>query len=184
MIKIENNENELDYRDKPGYMQCSFCDTYYSFNEYLKLKSVWVDPKQKQYGKTAVCKCGADTNLHWSIQSKKDQYLISTTHLGIGHNSVTDWTDLNSDFFYETMIFKVEGKTFPFDKFESLDFQMRYKTREEAILGHHDTYDKLENILLDPTKYPMGVIPMFCNLWKAAEDQRKTIQSSVKERLK
>lgn len=174
-----------DYRNRPNYCQCSMCFQFYTFNEYLNLESEWIDPKnKKRFGKQAICKCGARFHRDlWHIETLKEEYLISTVHLVIGHSSVIDWSDLNDNYFYETMIFKLKNKKNNSDR-KALDFQMRYKTKEEAITGHQDTVNKLEKILLDPTKYPMGIIPMVCNALEAANDQKKTIQQDVKERLK
>ncbi len=164
--------------------QCSMCLATYSFDDYMKLKSDWIDKKNKEkYGKKTFCKCGtAFHEKRWTIQTRKDMYVISTVHLEMGSMSTIDYLDMSNDYFYETMIFKVEGEKFPL-KYKPLDFQMRYKTREEAIQGHIDTIEKLEFILLDPEKYPMGVLARFSNLMMAVSDQQKTIRPSVKERL-
>ncbi len=174
-----------DYHTRPNWIQCSMCPKTFSFNEYLKLKTKWVDENNKQkYGKEVICECGVEFhNNKWTIQTKNDNYLISTVHLQMGATSTVDWSDFSSHY-YETMIFKVEGQTFPFKKFEPLDFQMRYKTREEAIEGHKESVDKLSLILMNPEAYPMAIIARFCNLMDARTDQKKTIQPSVKERLK
>lgn len=167
------------------YIQCSMCFQFYSFNEFLRLESEWIDPKnKKKYGKQAICKCGARFHKNkWHIESRKDNYIISTVHLEIGVTS--NWSDVSDDYFYETMIFPI--KDLGNHKYEfgnPLEFQMRYKTMEEAIQGHKDTYDRLENILLDPGKYPTDIISLFTNAFKASDAQRKVIQHDVKERLK
>lgn len=184
--KIEEEDLDLEsYRDRPKYLQCSICFQYYSFNEYLALKSEWVNPKKHQFGKTAICQCGNRFHKRkWAIMSRKDNYVISTVHLEIGAgNGTLNLTDMDQDYFYETMIFhKTDLTTKEFD--EPLDFQIRYKTMEDAKRGHKDTYDRLENIILNPEKYPMGVIPAFCNAMKAGLDQQKRIKPDVKERLK
>ena len=43
----------------PNEWQCSHCGQTYSFNEFITLKSEWVDPNRTEYGKHSICKnCG------------------------------------------------------------------------------------------------------------------------------
>ena len=166
------------------YFQCSMCPEVYTFDEYIKLKTKWVDEKNKEkYGKDTICKCGAVFHKDvWAIQTKKENYVISTIHLQIGACSTINMFD-HSDHYYETMIFDQDKKPDNRILGKSLDFQMRYKTREEAIKGHKETIERLSNIIMNPDAYPMGIIPRFCNMLDAVTDQGKTIQPSVKERL-
>lgn len=157
--------------------QCSMCLRNYSTEEFLKLDHEWVDPKNKEYGKTAICKCGERFDDFWQIQSKKEDYLISTIHLTIGSISNNNLLD-NSDYFYQTMICDITK-----DKDKWLPFQARYKTKEDAIEGHELAYNKLEDIILNPDKYPQGLIAVFCNAVERTIDQKKTIQHDVKRRL-
>ena len=186
--KLDKTENEFkkdleDYHNRPNWMQCSMCPKTYSFNEYLKLKSRWIDKNEQRYGKEVLCQCGAVFHKDvWAIQTKKENYLISTIHLQIGATSTVDWSDF-TNYYYETMIFDQQNNSDCKSIGKSLDFQMRYKTREEAIQGHKETVEKLSLIIMNPEAYPMGIIPRFCNVMDAMADQKKTIRPSVKERL-
>ena len=84
---------------------------------------------------------------------------------------------MDSEYFWSSAIQNTEtGKW--------LDFEARYKTQQDAIDGHWIAYDHLEDMILNPKKYPQGFLNMFFNAIQAAQDQRKTIQSDVKDRLK
>lgn len=165
--------------------QCSMCFRKYTFNEFLALKSELISEKHKGLGNTSICICGARFDKErWCIQTKKDLYIISTIHLQTSALSTVDMMDAFSDFWFETMIFKQDQLKRIHDLGKPMDYQMRYKTMEEAIIGHKDTIDKLEMIILDPTKYPMGIIPRVCNMMSARNASQKVIKSDVKERLK
>jgi autonomous glycyl radical cofactor GrcA len=153
------------------------CLQNYKIDEFLKLDHEWIDRRKKEYGKTAICKCGERFDDYWQIQSKKEDYLISTSHLTISSISNNNLLD-NSDHFYETVIIDLTK-----DKDKWLPFQARYKTKEDAIQGHELTYKKLEDIILNPDKYPQGLIAVFCNAINRTMDQKKTISQSLKKRL-
>ena len=110
----------------------------------------------------------------WQIKSYKDIYLIYTTHLEMPqippnfHENLMDTL-----YFWETMIQNIQNDQF-------LNFQARYQTQEEAELGHWLAYDKLEDMLLYPDKYPQGLMPLFID----AIDQAKTIERLYSEEAK
>lgn len=151
------------------------CFKIHSFPEFIKLKSVWIDPKNKKYGKTTICTCGANFDKdRWCIETKKDLYLIMTIHLQCGMASTIDMLDHSSDYYFETRIFKIDQLNKEKSMMENpLDFEMRYKTKEEAVQGHKDTIDKLELIILNPEKYPMGILPRFIHLMEIKQDIMK-----------
>jgi len=76
-------------------------------------------------------------------------------------------------YFWETMIQNIQNDQF-------LNFQARYQSQEEAELGHWLAYDKLEDMLLYPDKYPQGLMPLFMD----AIDQAKTIERLYSEEAK
>ena len=80
--------------------------------------------------------------------------------------------------YFETMIDKKTDK-----KEEWLSFQARYESMKQAIEGHFLAVDNLSNIILNPEKYPASIIASFCDAMGAANDQRKTIDGSLKRRL-
>lgn len=156
--------------------QCSRCWKKYTFDEFNLLPLCWVDRKEhRKYGRTTVCFCGAIFHKdRWHLASFIDEYRVSTIHLNLGSPDNLDFRSVKS-LYFETMIDK---------KNEFLSFQARYETMQQAIQGHFLAVDNISNIILNPDKYPSSIIDAFCNSMQAAHDQRKTIDSSVKERLK
>jgi len=160
-------------------IQCSCCFTNYTFDEMMNCHYVWVDDDEK-YGKVGICNvCGKKFHeSKWGIKSFKDNYIVYTTHLEMPQvppNFIDDIMD--AQYFWESMIENT-------DTGEFLDFQARYKTQKDAEDGHWLAYDNLEDMILNPEKYPQGLMGMFFNAMNAVHEQRKTIQSDVKDRLK
>ena len=154
--------------------QCSRCWKKYSFDEFLELPSCWVKRKEHKYGKTTVCFCGAIFHKdRWHLTSFVDEYRVSTIHLNLGSSDNSDFLS-DKHMYFETMIDKKE---------EWLGFQARYESMKQAIDGHFLAVDNLSNIILNPEKYPASIIDIFCNAMGTANDQRKTIDSSLKRRL-
>ena len=99
--------------------QCSHCFQIYSFDDWMKLKTEWVDQKQKhKYGKRAICKCGKPFHKDkWNMTTDCDGYRVSTVHLELAHpsNILTDGSEEEKNMWYETMIFderkKKKGRT-------------------------------------------------------------------------
>jgi len=117
-------------------------------DEFMALRSVWLD-QDKKYGKTGICKkCGKLNHLgKWQIMSVKDIYIIYTTDIEMPMSPPNFTEDImDSEYFLETMIQNTQNKKF-------LDFQARYKTREDAIDGHWLAYDNLEDMILHTRKY-------------------------------
>ncbi len=159
--------------------QCSCCFTNYTFDEMMNCYSVWVNGDEK-YGKVGVCNvCGKKHHEgKWQIKSFKDIYVIYTTHLEMPQVSPNFFEDtMDSQYFWETMVQNTQNG-------EWLDFQARYKTQQDAIDGHWIAYDNLEDMILHPEKYPQGIMGMFFNGIKAAQDQRKNIDPHVKRNLR
>jgi len=156
--------------------QCSRCWKKYTFDEFNLLPHCWVNRKEHdKYGITTVCFCGAIFHKdRWQISSFMDEYRVSTVHLNMGHPDNEDYLS-NRCLYFETMINKKE---------QWLSFQTRYETMHKAIEGHFLAVDSLSNIILNPDKYPASIIDTFCNAMNAGYDQKKTIHSSLKERLK
>ena len=167
--------------DMELYTTCSFCETQYTFSEFMKCKSPWIDKKKKQYGKMTLCKCGVDLfSDRWGIVSKIDNYYVMTIHLPICVAGVEmkDWFDYN--FWYETKFWQKEkGKSRKFAGYE-----VRYHTREEAIEGHLFVVQNINKILEHPERYPQGIMGRMINEIGAADAQRKVLQSDLKDRLK
>lgn len=135
--------------------QCSKCKKKYTFNQWLKLVKVPIDPANLQYGYTSVCTCGKEFHKEqWRLLSKEDGYEVSTVHLEMAHLSNTDFNPHTAldEYWYETMIFDPKGKP--------LSFQVRYKTQEEAKEGHDLTVEMLPKILANPNKYPKSILSM------------------------
>lgn len=153
-----------------------------TFEEMMNEHSVWV-AKDPKYGKTGVCrKCG---KLHhegkWQIISNKDIYRIYTTDLEMPQCSpnmfeASDFTNPNPDelYFLETMIQNMQDGSW-------LGFQARYKTRDEAILGHWLAYDKLEDMILSPEKYPQGIMEIFFQGIKQAQYAKDKLTEETKK---
>lgn len=162
--------------------QCSRCWKKYSFDEFNLLFHCWVDPKEHdKYGRTTICTCGAIFHKDgWHLASFIEDYRVTTIHLNLGSPDNLDYTSIKS-LYFETMINKKKTHN---KKEEWLSFQARYETMNQAIEGHFLAVDNLSNIILNPDKYPSSIIDTFCNSMRAANEQRKTIDSSVKERLK
>lgn len=120
---------------------CGKCGRKYTFDEYIQLPSVPVDPKHPEKGSTAVCEVcgyvfGKDT---WRMQTEveikygpfKTTARVSTIYLETPYDGML----------YETMIF-VDPTPYL-----ELNFVQcwRYKTKEEAIQHHNIIVDKLRN---------------------------------------
>jgi len=160
-------------------IQCSCCFTNYTFDEMIKCYSVWVSDDEN-HGRVGVCgTCGKKFHEgKWQIKSFKRPYVLFTTHLEMPQCSPNLFESImDSQYFWESMVSNTETG-------EWLGFQARYKTQQDAIDGHWIAYDHLEDMILDPEKYPQGFMGMFFNAIEAAREQRKTIQSDVKDRLK
>ena len=84
---------------------------------------------------------------------------------------------MNSRYFWETMIQNIQNV-------EWLGFQSRYKNQKDAEKGHWLAYDKLEDMILYPEKYPMGIIEMFANAIGAAFSQKKLYSQDTKQKSK
>lgn len=157
--------------------QCSRCWKKYSFDEFNLLFHCWVDPKEHdKYGRTTICTCGAIFHKDgWHLTSFIEEYRVSTVHLNLGSPDNLDYTSIKS-LYFETMINNKNE--------DWLSFQARYETMNQAIEGHFLAVDNLSNIILNPDKYPASIIDTFCNGMRAAHEQRKTIDYTVRERLK
>lgn len=125
--------------------KCGGCKKEYTFDEFHKLQKVRVKPPhedpENQYGYTVVCSCGYLFHKHkWQIREtirvrKKIWFFsiplflvdVSTVSLELNHRG----------YWYETMIFP-QGKKI------LCDYQMRYKTQEEAEKNHKKIVQKLE----------------------------------------
>ena len=138
-----------------------------------------VKKSNEKYGKVGVCDvCGKKFHeSKWQITSFKKPYLLYTTHLEMPQCSPNLFEDImDSKYFWESMAQNIETGDW-------LDFQARYKTKEDAIDGHWIAYDNLEDMILHPEKYPQGFMEMFFNAIGAAQDQRKNIDPHVKRNL-
>jgi len=166
--------------EKDIYTICSFCEKKYTFNEFLKCKSPWIDKKKKGYGKKTLCKCGVDLfSERWGVVSRVDNYYIMTIHLPspVSGVEMKDWFDYN--FWYETKFWqKQKGKSRKFT-----DYEVRYHTREEALEGHLFVVQNINKILEHPERYPQGILSMMINEMGAAQDQRKNIDPHIKRNL-
>jgi len=162
------------------YTVCSFCNREYTFSEFMKCESPWIDDK-KQCGKKTLCKCGIDLfSQRWQIVSKVDNYYIMTIHRPTASSGVElkDWFDYN--FWYETRFWQKDiGQPRKF-----ADYEVRYHTREEAIEGHLFVVQNINKILEHPERYPQGIISQLVNSFCAADAQRKTMHSKLKDQLK
>jgi hypothetical protein len=170
----------MDFDDKWNQriaFQCSCCFTNYTMNEFYSLHSVWIDG-DKKYGKTTACgKCGKlFHNGKWQLKSFKDIFVIYTTHLEMPQCSPNFSEDImDSKYFWETMIQNTQNGDW-------LGFQARYNNQKDAQDGHWLAYDNLENMLLYPEKYPMGIIEMFSNAMGAVSSQKNLYSQDTKQR--
>lgn len=179
-MKFDISDEDFEKKwKKRVFMQCSCCFKNYNIDQYDKLSSFWINDDPK-YGKECACpNCGKMFHRgKWQISSVKDIYSIHTTHLEMAQSPPNFFEDImDSEYFWETMIKNNQNGKW-------LDFQTRYKSQEDAIQGHWMAYDKLEDMILNPDKYPQGIFSMIINASNASEEQRKTIQPDVKKRLK
>ena len=146
-------------------------------DEFYALNSVWIND-DKKYGKTTVCrKCGKLFHQgKWQIKSFKDIFVIYTTHLEMPQVSPNFFEDsMNSRYFWETMIQNTQNGDW-------LGFQARYNNQKNAEDGHWLAYDKLEDMILNPEKYPMGIIEQFSNAMGAAISQKKLYNKETKQK--
>ena len=179
-MDTKNDTKTLDEKwEQRIFVQCSCCYTNYTFDEYLKCTSVWIN-NDEGYGKEAICNVCAKP-FHkgkWGIRTIKDIYTIYTTHTEMPQVPPNFHEDiLDTNYFWETMIQNTQT-----DKF--LDFQSRYQSQQDAIEGHWIAYDSLEKIILNPEKYPQGIMSIFFNGIKRAVNQRKNIDPHVKRNLR
>ena len=77
-----------------------------------------------------------DPDMKIVQQEKVGDSFVSTVFLGLDHS----WGDQDGPILFETMIF--DGH---FDQ-----FQRRYKTYDEALQGHKDTVEMVNNYLTTP----------------------------------
>jgi hypothetical protein len=142
--------------------QCSHCFKIYSFEDFRNLDYQWVDDTndetRKKYGKQAVCICGKSFHKgNWKKRTELLDHVVSTVHLELDHNF-----DGGDPLWYETMIFKDNG--------DSLGFQVRYHTKDEAIEGHEITLKLLPKIIENPKKYPTDIFSQLKELFDAQKD--------------
>lgn len=130
----------------PNEWQCSHCNETYSFQEFITLKSEWVDPNRTEYGKHSICrKCGKSFHKNkWALKKIIKTFpniiscwiypslRVSTVHLELNHFG----------YWYETMVF-ADKKWSSFLKFGVYE-QFRYKTKDEAIKGHELVLRKIK----------------------------------------
>ncbi len=157
--------------------QCSCCFTNYTMDEFYALNSVWIND-DKNYGKTTACdKCGKLFHqAKWQLKSFKDIFVIYTTHLEMPQVPPNFFENsMDSEYFWETMIQNTQNGDW-------LGFQARYNNQEDAEDGHWLAYDKLEDMILNPEKYPMGIIEMFSNAMDAAISQKKLYSKETKQK--
>ncbi len=141
------------------------------------LHSVWVNG-DKKYGKTTVCeKCGKLFHTgKWQIRSYKDLFLIYTTHLEMPANPPNFFEDITeSNYFWETMIENTQNHKW-------LSFQARYNNQKDAEEGHWMAYDKLEDMILYPEKYPVDIVGTFFNAIGAAQSQEKLYSTETRKK--
>jgi len=146
-------------------------------DEFFSLYSVWVCGDE-QYGKTTACgKCGKLFHQgKWQLKSFKDIFVIYTTHLEMPQCSPNFFDDItDSKYFWETMVQNTQNGDW-------LGFQARYNNQKDALNGHWLAYDKLEDMILEPEKYPMGIIEMFSNAMSAAISQKKLYSQETKQK--
>lgn len=147
--------------------------------EMLQCHSVWVND-DKKYGKVGICnKCGKKHfDCKWQILSFKDIFVIYTTHLEMPqvppnfHENIMDTL-----YFWETMIQNTQNGKF-------LGFQIRYQSQRDAEEGHWITYDKLEDILLNPDKYPIGIMGKITNMIKQFQVTEHLYSEETKNQAK
>ena len=145
--------------------QCSNCFQVYSFEEYLKLESKWINENDKNQGKTLVCKCGNSfLKDNWELKTKDSSgHVILTKHLELGHQSNMT-TNKEEIMWYETSIMRPGG--------DFLSFQARYTDKTEAIQGHELTVRLLPKIIENPERYPSNMVAQLLDKIKKDGKQR------------
>jgi NAD-dependent SIR2 family protein deacetylase len=129
----------------PNEWQCSHCKATYSFQEFITLKSEWVDPNRVEYGKVSICRnCGKKfhknkwqlKNIIWAFPNPLTFFLypsirVSTVHLELNHFG----------YWYETMVFADKKWCSIYEVL--VNVQIRYKTEAEAVKGHNAILRKI-----------------------------------------
>ncbi len=118
--------------------ECSKCGKQYTFKEFCNLHLEWKDKNKPEFGKYATCTCENKFGIEkWNLKTYIKNYPniflswmyptieISTVHLELNHFG--NW--------YETMVF-TKKKWCSFLSID-IDYQMRYKTKKEAVAGHN-----------------------------------------------
>jgi len=128
----------------------------YSQEEFSSLDTISMvtdDPDDK-YGFDTVCECGSKFHSDkWHIVEKVEtsegEIEVSTVALSVAHG----W---KSDLWYETCVF-IEGGSRVVDSFSRV--VDRYMTEDEAIHGHAEYMEKIENgeFSLSHTEYGISI---------------------------
>lgn len=128
--------------------QCSHCERTYTFAEFMKLDKI--SDERFSRGFIRLCKCGRPFHRNvWHTETEIDGYVVRTRHLELAHGSNVIGADETNDYWYETRIRDPKGKW--------LSFQVRYRTRQEAIAGHDFTVKHINDILSNPSKFPQDI---------------------------
>lgn len=138
---------EIEWRKKVSensrgmIFKCEWCNKEYNTTELLSLLKIIATEEEekalvvKGIGCVPVCECGYRfyldrTVLHDNVKVSTEQgdvnIMVSTVYL----ESFLFSFLRRKEFWWESMIF-------PDQKFFECNFQMRYKTKEEAIKGHN-----------------------------------------------
>lgn len=126
--------------------QCSKCLKVYSKDDFFKLEKKALDPDCGNLSITCVCECGKNFG--------KDTWHISNTIKNIPNKFLsfiysdivilTRHTELNyENFWYETIATSINFGVFKNFRITPM-IGRRYKTQDDAMLGHFDIVNKLE----------------------------------------
>ena len=108
-----------------------------------KTTEIYVHDLEKVHNKCADTMLGFREDFDWGtrfdLKTNVGEYQVSTVDLGLDHSF-----GIGKPLYYETMIFKIKNNKIDFDN--SLDYQVRYSTEEEAREGHKKAIEYVKQL--------------------------------------
>ena len=145
------------------------------------MKSIWEKINQVIWGED-------NDFTKWEIWTNKDNHFIRTMELdGANFPSIMNGKlEHDCSYFFKTIIYEAnfDGQTIEETRPKQLQFEVRHKTKDEAIEYHKSTIKNLEDIILNPQKYGKSIIAWSNNILQSRWEQMKSLKSNERERAK